>query len=141
MTGYGFLSLIPPILAIFLAIRTKQVIFSLLLGITVGWIIINDGNIFLGLLATIDAIVMVFKSSGNTLTVIFTLLIGALIQLIRFSGGVNGFIGMVQKRLSNTSHPKRTIQVAAGLTGFLIFIESNISILTVGTAFKPLFDK
>ena len=141
MTGYGFLSLIPPILAIFLAIRTKQVIFSLLLGITVGLIIINDGNIFLGLLATIDAIVMVFKSSGNTLTVIFTLLIGALIQLIRFSGGVNGFIGMVQKRLSNTSHPKRTIQVAAGLTGFLIFIESNISILTVGTAFKPLFDK
>ena len=141
MTGYGFLSLIPPILAIFLAIRTKQVIFSLLLGITVGWIIINDGNIFLGLLATIDAIVMVFKSSGNTLTVIFTLLIGALIQLIRFSGGVNGFIGMVQKRLSNTSHPKRTIQVAAGITGFLIFIESNISILTVGTAFKQLFDK
>ena len=40
MTDYGFLSLIPPILAIFLAIRTKQVIFSLLLGITIGWIII-----------------------------------------------------------------------------------------------------
>ena len=48
MSEYGFLSLVPPVLAIALAIRTKQVIFSLLLGILVGWTIINDGNVFLG---------------------------------------------------------------------------------------------
>ena len=141
MTDYGFLSLIPPILAIFLAIRTKQVIFSLLLGITIGWIIISEGNLFLGLIATVEAIIDVFGSPGNTRTVVFTLLIGALIQLIKFSGGVDGFIGLIQKKLSQTKNPKRNIQLAAGLTGFLIFIESNISIFAVGTAFKPLFDK
>ena len=141
MTDYGFLSLIPPILAIFLAIRTKQVIFSLLLGITIGWIIINEGNLFLGLIATVEAIINVFSSPGNTRTVVFTLLIGALIQLIKFSGGVDGFISLIQKKLSETKNPKRNIQLAASLTGFLIFIESNISILAVGAAYKPIFTR
>ena len=141
MTDYGFLSLIPPVLAIFLAIRTKQVIFSLLLGITIGWIIINGGNLFLGLIATVEAIINVFSSPGNTRTVVFTLLIGALIQLIKFSGGVDGFISLIQKKLSETKNPKRNIQLAASLTGFLIFIESNISILAVGTAYKPIFTR
>ena len=141
MTEYGFFSLIPPVLAIALAIKTRQVIFSLILGIFVGWIIIGNGNVITAFLSTIDAMVNVMQSAGNTRTVIFTLLIGALIQLIRRSGGMNGFIGLIQKRLVKAKSPHTTLQVAAGLTGFLIFIESNISILTVGTAFQSLFDK
>ncbi|MDW3191503.1 MAG: Na+/H+ antiporter NhaC family protein [Cytophagales bacterium] len=141
MTEYGFLSLIPPVLAIALAIKTRQVIFSLILGIFVGWLIMGNGNLITAFLSTIDAMVNVMQSEGNTRTVIFTLLIGALIQLIRKSGGMNGFIGLIQKRLAKSKSPNSTLQVAAGLTGFLIFIESNISILTVGTAFQSLFDK
>ena len=141
MNDYGFLSILPPVIAIFLAIRTKQVIFSLITGIFLGWLILSDWNLIDGFFATIQAIVDVFKSDGNTRTVIFTLLIGALIQLIRHSGGVDGFISKVQSRLSHTAHPKRAIQLSASLTGFLLFIESNISILTVGTAFKPLSDR
>lgn len=141
MTEYGFLSLIPPVLAIALAIKTRQVIFSLILGIFVGWLIMGNGNVITAFLSTIDAMVTVMQSEGNTRTVIFTLLIGALIQLIRKSGGMNGFIGLIQKRLSKAKSPHSKLQVAAGLTGFLIFIESNISILTVGTAFQSLFDK
>lgn len=141
MSEYGFLSVIPPVLAIFLAIRTKQVLFSLLIGIFFGWVIISDWNIFSGFLAMMNGIVEVFKSEGNTRTVIFTLLIGALIQLIKHAGGVDGFVNMIQSKLSQTKNPKRSIQMAAGATGFLLFIESNISILAVGTAFRPLFDK
>ena len=141
MNEYGILSILPPVLAIFLAIRTKQVVFSLLVGIFFGWLIISEWNILDGFIATLQAIVDVFKGEGNTRTVIFTLLIGALIHLIRHAGGVDGFIYNIQKRLQATNHPGRTIQVAAGLTGFLLFIESNISILTVGTAFRPLFDR
>jgi tetracycline resistance efflux pump len=141
MNDYGFLSILPPIIAIFLAIRTKQVIYSLLIGIFLGWLILSDWNIIDGFFATMQAIVDVFKSDGNTRTVVFTLLIGALIQLIRHSGGVDGFIHSVQRKLENKSQPKRAIQLSASLTGFLLFIESNISILTVGTAFKPLCDR
>lgn len=141
MTDFGFWSLIPPILAIGLAIRTKQVVFSLSLGILVGYLIIEQGNIFSGFLATIGAFVEVFQSKGNTRTIILTLIIGALIQLIKYSGGINGFIGWVQKKLSGKSNLKGKIQATSALTGFLIFVESNISILTVGTIFRPLFDK
>ncbi|WP_420318859.1 Na+/H+ antiporter NhaC family protein [Ekhidna sp.] len=141
MTDYGFWSLIPPILAIGLAIRTKQVVFSLSLGIFIGYLIIQKGNLFEGLLSTITAFVDVFQSKGNTRTIILTLIIGALIQLIKYSGGINGFIGWVQKRLAGKSNFKGKIQATSALTGFLIFVESNISILTVGTIFRPLFDK
>ncbi len=139
MSDYGFLSVIPPVLAILLAIKTRQVLFSLLLGILLGYIILADWNIVKGAFATLDGIVNVFKSEGNTRTIIFTFLIGALIQLLRHSGGVIGFIQFIQRRLEKTRHPERAIQLSAGLTGFLLFIESNISILTVGTAFRPLF--
>ncbi|VXD11423.1 Na+/H+ antiporter NhaC family protein [Marinoscillum sp. 108] len=141
MTDFGFLSLLPPILAIFLAIRTKQVIVSLVFGLLLGYVIIAGGNVFEGILSTADHLVQVFESAGNTRTVLFTLLIGALIQLIRYSGGINGFVGRIQKSILKSKNPKSKLQVAAGLTGFFIFIESNISILTVGTVFQSLFDK
>lgn len=141
MTDYGFWSLIPPLLAIGLAIKTKQVVFSLSLGIFVGYLIIQGGNVFEGFLSTITAFVDVFQSKGNTRTIILTLIIGALIQLIKYSGGINGFINWVQKRLSGQKNFKGKIQATSALTGFLIFVESNISILTVGTIFRPLFDK
>ena len=141
MEDYGFWSLIPPILAIGLAIRTKQVVFSLSLGIFVGYLIIMEGNVFAGFLSTIGAFVDVFQSKGNTRTVILTLIIGALIQLIKGSGGIDGFIHWVQQKLSAQKNLKGKIQASSALTGFLIFVESNISILTVGTIFRPLFDK
>ena len=91
--SYDFWSILPPVLAIVLAILTRQVIFSLLVGLFAGWLIINDWNPFLGGIETLNGLVRVFESAGNTRTVVFTLLIGALIQLIRYSGGVSGFIG------------------------------------------------
>lgn len=141
MTDFGFLSLLPPILAILLAIRTKQVIISLLLGLVLGYVIIAEGNIFAGIFTTIDRLVDVFKNAGNTRTILFSLLIGALIQLIKYSGGVDGFISSVQKIISTRKNPRSGLQVGAGLTGLVIFIESNISILTVGTVFQSLFDQ
>lgn len=138
---FGFLSVIPPLIAILLAIRTKQVIVSLLFGLVIGYIIIARGNVFSGVLDTLDALVNVFKSAGNTRTILFTLLIGSLIQLIKYSGGIQGFVGHIRKIVTQSKNPKSRLQVAAGLTGFLIFIESNISILTVGTVFQSLFDR
>ena len=52
MDNYGFLSLLPPIIAIFLAIRTKQVFISLLTGIFIGWLIIGGWNPLKGILFT-----------------------------------------------------------------------------------------
>ncbi len=143
MENYGFLSLIPPIIAIFLAIRTKQVFISLITGIFFGGLIIGNWNPFDGIINTIEIIVKVFDDPGNTRVVFFTFLVGSLITLIQVTGGVEGFINFFQKKLSkeNSKANKKSIQLYATLTGVLIFVESNISSLTVGTIFRPLFDK
>lgn len=137
----GAWSLLPPMIAIGLAIMTRQVVFSLAVGVFSGYLIVAKGHLINGFLDTIDAFVRVFESPGSTRTVIMTLVIGALIQLIKFSGGINGFIEWVQQKLESKENFKGKLQAATALTGFLIFVESNISILTVGTIFAPLYDK
>ncbi len=146
MDTFGILSILPPVIAIFLAIKTRQVYFSLIFGIWIGWIIISGWNFFDGSVAAIEAIVNVFKSAGNTRTIIFSCLVGSLITLIQKSGGVEGFIIWINKTLAKIEEKKegksRTIiQIYAWLTGILIFVETNISVLTVGSIFRPIFDK
>lgn len=146
MEHYGFLSLLPPVIAIFLAIRTKQVFVSLIIGIWLGYIILAGWNPFIGSLNTVQAMVDVFKDDGNTRTVIFTLLIGALIGFIQRSGGVEGFITYVNGKLekASTNDPEKKglyVRLLAGVTGMLIFVESNISVLTTGTLYRPIFDQ
>ncbi|MDA0196260.1 MAG: sodium:solute symporter [Bacteroidetes bacterium] len=146
MHEYGFWSIVPPVVAIALAIRTKQVYVSLFAGIWLGWVIINKGNILEGTFDALQGLVDTFKSDGNTKTVMFTLLVGALIAFIQRSGGVGGFVlrvNTIMERLDEKSPGKNRIfiQLLAGLTGILIFVETNISILTVGTLYRPIFDR
>lgn len=142
----GFWSLIPPLVAIILAILTKQVFISLLLGIFMGWTMLNGWNPLYGLFDTLQALVDVFADAGNTRTIMFCALVGALIIFMQRSGGVAGFINLVQKRLEkyegrSDSTGKVIVSLMAWLTGALIFVESSISVLTVGSLYRPLFDK
>ena len=146
MEDYGFLSLLPPVLAIVLAIATRQVFVSLLFGIWLGWMIINDFNLIQGSLATIQALVDVYQDAGNTRTIMFCALVGGLIIFIQRSGGVAGFIlrinALLEKYENRKSGSNRVVvQLLASVTGILIFVESNISVLTVGTLYRPIFDK
>lgn len=142
----GFWSILPPLLAIVLAIRTRQVFIALLFGIWLGWVILSGFDPIKGTAATIQALIEVFKNEGNTKTIIFSALVGALIAYIQRSGGVKGFVTKVEQMLlrMNTKSAKsngKLIQGLAGLTGMLIFVESSISVLTVGSLYRPVFDK
>ena len=97
MEDFGFLSILPPIIAIILALRTKQVYIALLFGIWFAWIIMSDWNFLTGTLATIEGLVNVFKSEGNTRTIMFSALVGALLLFIQYSGGVEGFVIQINK--------------------------------------------
>lgn len=138
---YGFLSLVPPLLAIIFAIRSKQVYLSLISGIFLGWIILHDGNIWLGFLGTLEGLVDVFADAGNTRTIMFSSLVGALIILVQRSGGVEGFIRLVAGRLKDNQGSRKKVQLYAWFISVVIFVESSISILTVGSIFRPLFDR
>jgi len=146
MEDYGFLSVLPPLVAIILAIRTKQVFISLLFGIWLGWVIIDGYDPLLGAFDTVQALVDVFKDAGNTRTIMFCALVGALIVFIQRSGGVEGFIQRVNDLLEHYEQKRKgsntvIVQLLAWLTGVLIFVESSISVLTVGALYRPVFDR
>lgn len=143
---YGFLSVIPPIVAIILALRTKQVYIALIFGIWFSWLIIKGWNPLDGTLAMIEGLVNVFKSEGNTRTIMFSALVGALLIFIQFSRGVEGFINILNKLIVKVEKKKAgysrvMVQVLATVTGLLLFVETSISSLTVGTLYRPIFDK
>ena len=146
MENFGLLSILPPVLAIILALKTKQVYIALLFGIWFSWIIINDWNFITGTVAAIESLVNVFKSEGNTRTIMFSALVGALILFIQYSRGVEGFINRLNVLISyfekkEAGYSKVIIQLLALLTGILLFVETSISSLTVGTLYRPVFDK
>lgn len=144
--SYGFLSLFPPLIAVVLSIYTRQVFISLLLGIWMGWLIIAQGNVLQGSLQTVQALVDVFADAGNTRTIMFCALVGGLIIFMQRSGGVEGFIRLIHRILeryasSNGKRAQVIVAFMAWLTGLLVFVESSISVLTVGALYRPLFDK
>ena len=139
METYGWLSILPPLLAIFLAIKTKHVYISLVLGIWLGWTIIHSWNPVSGLTATLGALVDVFKDEDNTRVILFSGLVGAIITFTQYSGGMKGFINwVVGKGLVRT---RKSAGLLAWFLGFIIFIEANICVLVSGAVTRPIFDK
>jgi len=107
---------------------------------------LSGGNLISGTAATVQALVDVFKNPGNTRTIMFSSLVGALIAFIQRSGGVDGFINVVNKLLNkienkNAGNSRKVVQLFAWLTGTSIFVESSINSLTVGTIYRPIFDR
>ena len=142
----GILTLLPPLAAIILAIATRQVFVSLLVGIFIGYLLMAGGNPWLGFLDTLQGLVDVFADAGNTRTIMFCALVGGLIVFMQRSGGVAGFIAFVDAKLKRYEgredrRGRVVVQLLAWLTGALIFVESSISVLTVGTLYRPIFDK
>jgi Na+/H+ antiporter NhaC len=146
MENFGFWSILPPLVAIILAIMTRQVFISLLFGIWMGWVILSNFNFLNGTINTIEAMVDVFKEPGNTRTIMFSSLVGALIAFVQRSGGVEGFIQYINKFLEKVekkrkTSPRKTVQIMAWLTGVAIFVESSVNVLTVGSIYRPIFDR
>jgi tetracycline resistance efflux pump len=133
------LSLLPPLLAIVLAITTRQVVLSLGGGIWLGYCLFLQTNPFTGLAASIEGVIAVFQDAGNTKVLVFTLLVGGLLATMESSGGVKGFILWLESRRWVDS-PRRA-QFMAWAIGIVIFVESNITLLVAGAVSRPLFDR
>lgn len=139
MTEPTWIVLLPPLLAIVLAIWTRQVYLSLAAGIWLGTTILAGWNPLTGLAQTVEQLVAVLGDAGNAKVILFTLVIGALIGTVEASGGVLGFVRWIEQRRLVTSG--RTAQLLAFVIGVVIFIESNITVLVAGAIGRPLFDR
>ena len=139
MSDPTWISVLPPVLAIVLAIVTRQVYLSLAGGIWLGWTILAGWNPAVGLADAIDETVAVLADPGDARVILFTLVIGSLIGMVEASGGVRGFVRWLETREWVTS--SRGAQWLAWVTGVVIFIESNITVLVAGSVARPLFDR
>ncbi len=139
MSEPSWYSILPPVLAIVLALWSRQVILSLFAGIWIGFTLLNALNPLRGVAAAIDGIIDVFGDPSDARVLIFTLLVGSLITSIEESGGVRGFVGFLETR--RWVHTGRRAQLMAWATGLVIFIESNITLLVAGAVSRPLFDR
>ncbi len=134
-----WLSIIPPLVAILIAIAFRQVYVALIIGLWSGTIILADGQILKGLVDAIDLCVGVFAVEDNTKVILFSAMIGAVISYTQRSGGMLGFIEFVSKR--NLITNRRRAQFLTVAIGASIPIESSINVLVTGTVSRPIFDK
>ena len=131
--------LLPPVVAIALALYTRQIYLSLFAGLWLGTTVLAGGNPILGLRELAEQVVAVFDSESNVRILVFCLLVGGLVALVQVSGGVQGFISWARAR--GWGESQRGAELLAWGIGVVIFVESNISSLTVGAVSRPLFDQ
>ncbi|MFK8015881.1 MAG: Na+/H+ antiporter NhaC family protein [Gammaproteobacteria bacterium] len=139
MNDPSWYSILPPVLAIALAIWSKQVVVSLFAGIWLGHTLLSDFNPLTGIARGLDGTVAVFADAGDARVLMFTVLIGALIATVEHSGGVRGFVHYLERR--RWVHNGVRAQTLAWLVGLVIFVESNITLLVAGSVSRPLFDR
>lgn len=136
---YGFWSVVPPLLTIVLALVTKNVFISLLIGIFTSSMVLCGGAPLTGLNDAFYSFIHTFESSGNTITLISFLLIGALIYLIEKSGGVEGFTEVMLKKRALIK-TKRGASIFTWLLGIIIFTSGSLSCMVTGSVSRPFND-
>lgn len=134
-SSFGWLSIIPPIIAIGLALLTKEVISSLLIGIFAGAMIFNSGNFIAASETTFE--IMGSRIADNSLMIMFLSLLGCLVSVVTKAGGARAYGDWASKRINTRSKA----QVATGILGCMIFIDDYFNCLTVGTVMSPVTDK
>lgn len=138
-----WVTLIPAIVALAVVLWRKEVVVALILSIFASeWLIgmqLGNYSPFSGFIQSIERTVAVFADGGNARLLIFSTIIGALLAFMRFSGGVNA---TVQKMVnSGVATTPRRAGLMTFFTGTVIFIESNLSVLTAGILSRGLFDR
>lgn len=137
--GPDWTSVLPPLLAIVLAIASRRVIPSLLAGIWLGWWLLEGSGPFRALAKGLDGILAVLANPGDARVIAFALVIGAMIGIMEAGGGVRGLVRwLVERRW--VDRPARAQWLAWG-TGIVVFIESNLTLLVAGAVSRPLFDR
>ena len=136
---FGWLSLLPPALAIGLAVASRRAIPSLLAGIWIGWLIVTGWRPLTATAAAARGLGDVLANPGQARVVLFTILMGVLIRWMQRSGGVAGFLRWAGRR--PWSNSRRGARLMAATVGLGVFIESTITCLVVGTVARPFFDR
>ncbi len=135
---YGIISLLPAVIAIGLAIGTRQVVISLLIGVFAGALVIDNGNIVTAFMDTFATYVTgAITNAGHASILIFTLTIAGMVSILNLTGGTSAIATSFSKKVESS----RGAQVITSLVGCLVFFDDYANILIVGPTMQPLCDK
>ncbi|QDU73947.1 Malate-2H(+)/Na(+)-lactate antiporter [Bremerella volcania] len=135
---FGWLSLVPPLVAIALAILTRRTLLSLLFGIVVGAVILQGGNPITGLWSACADYLWVKATDWDKVQVyLFTLLTGGMIGVVSASGGMRGLVNLIVC-FANT---RVKGQVTGWLMGLAIFFDDYANMLLLGGTLKEVTDR
>ncbi len=138
MIDVGWLSVLPPLIAITLALISKEVYSSLFLGVLSGMCVYcfsTGGDILQAVTYVFDMIAI--KIGENGYMIIFLVLLGSLVVVVTRSGGSGAYGQWAGKRIKKAVSAK----LATALLGLLIFVDDGFNCLTVGTVMRPITDK
>lgn len=137
----GWLSILPPLLAIGMALIFKRVVPSLFLGVWVGaWIAagLTASGLWTGLLASFEVYVLgALADSGHAAIILFSLMIGGMVGIISKNGGMQGVVNYIITWASNAQRG----QLATGGLGLAIFFDDYANTLVVGNTMRSVTDK
>ena len=133
----GWLSILPPVIAITLALLTKEVLSSLLIGILSGTIIyaLNVPGVSL-LVGPIEIAFNVMVDKIDMKIIIFCSLLGALVYVISMAGGTAAYGKWAASKIKS----RRSALLSTSALGAFVFIDDYFNCLTVGTVMKPVTD-
>lgn len=140
-----WLSILPPLIAILMALLTKEVFTSLFVGLLFGTTVIFEYagfNFFMaffkGLFAVVDTyLLQALLTTDHLSIIIFCMLIGGMVTLISMNGGMKGIVSI----LARYAHSRRSGQMITFLMGLLIFFDDYANTLVVGNTMRPVTDK
>ena len=138
METVGLLSLVPPLVAIGLALVTREIVLSLFVAIFSGAVIHvchAGGDVVATFKVFVDLVSG--KMAENMPMVIFLCLLGALVSVVTRAGGARAYGEWVFRRVKS----ERVVNLMTILMGVIIFIDDYFNCLTVGTVMRPVTDK
>ena len=134
----GWLSILPPLIAIILALLTKEMLLSLFTGAWAGVTVMVSYNPVSGFLRTLDThIVGTLADSGHMTILLFTFGFGGLVGIIQKNGGLAGIVSIAAK----FARTRVRGQVATAAMGLFIFFDDYANTLLVGNTMRPFTDK
>ena len=132
-----FASLLPPIIAIALALLTKEVYSSLFIGIVSGALIYSNFNPWGMVTNTFDVMVSKLADSWNVGILIFLVVLGMMVSLVNKAGGSAAYGRWASKHIKT----RAGAMVSTAVLGMLIFIDDYFNCLTVGSVMRPVTDE
>jgi len=134
-------ALLPPVIAIALALITKEVYSSLFVGIAIGALLYSNGNLELGLNTMLynedGGMITKLSDSGNVGIIVFLVILGIMVALMNKVGGSAAFGQWASKNIKT----RVGAQLATIALGVLIFVDDYFNCLTVGSVMRPVTDR